>query len=530
MATRLDRMQQPETSINFAELSLRLASLDPAQDSGLLTAVCELLQAGLGAAFVAFYAIESGAGGLTRLACCGRTPGANPSVAIIEPLRKSGGLAFIDRPFPTQPGTSGVVEEDNRLTLGLLSPRESKSCAARYVVLATGLPVEWRSLADTRRQEMELVRAQVFQLICLYKAQQQQPRQAISKKQSRRLKDALESALREAGTIAEAVENFARLVHTQCAVSAIAVAYPGPASQSRTLLCLNEPATNVEVEALFEHLRADAQLRSLLGNVNFDNETLVYGSDCIKRASAGKRADRDAELLHYQQRSGLQAVASCFLREQASLDSELREEMLEALRLLVNFVRTEELRELVANLQSVDALTGLCNERQFYALAEREFDRATRYDLQLALILIDIDHFRDLNEAYGADAGDAVLKELARLVGENVRTTDIASRYGKERFVVLLPETSDRSAEQLAGRIRRYIENYSFFLPNSNVYVKVTASIGVSSHIDHKPASLAQFIEFADTALYFAKRNGRNQVVDYSYVLSLMIGETRNAG
>jgi two-component system cell cycle response regulator len=80
----------------------------------------------------------------------------------------------------------------------------------------------------------------------------------------------------------------------------------------------------------------------------------------------------------------------------------------------------------------------------------------------------------------------------------------------------------------MANRLRRFIENNSFYIPNTNVFIKVTVSIGVAGYLDHKPTSLAQFIEFADTALYFAKRAGRNQVVGYSHVISMMMRDTES--
>jgi diguanylate cyclase (GGDEF)-like protein len=181
-------------------------------------------------------------------------------------------------------------------------------------------------------------------------------------------------------------------------------------------------------------------------------------------------------------------------------------------------------------MQTHDSLTGLYNQRHFYSLLDREFDRARRYNVPLSLLIVDIDHFKDVNEAYGPEAGDLVLQELSRIIIENKRTTDIVSRYSGERFVIVLPETHNRNAELMANRIRRYVENNSFFIPNSSVFIKVTASVGVASYLEHKPASTAQFVEIADSALYFAKLNGRNQVVNYSYVLNMMLGTTPNQG
>ncbi len=161
-------------------------------------------------------------------------------------------------------------------------------------------------------------------------------------------------------------------------------------------------------------------------------------------------------------------------------------------------------------------------------MLDREFDRAARYSSALNLLFVDIDHFKDINDSYGFEVGDKVLLDLARIISENMRGSDFASRYSGERFVVVLPETNYGNAEVMAERLRRYVENHSFYIPNSSVFIKVTASIGVASYLDHRPASVAQFIEYADTALYFAKRNGRNQVVGYGYVMSLMVTETKN--
>jgi len=181
-------------------------------------------------------------------------------------------------------------------------------------------------------------------------------------------------------------------------------------------------------------------------------------------------------------------------------------------------------------MQTVDSLTGLYNERHFYQMVEREFDRASRYNVPLGMLVIDVDHFKDVNETYGYETGDMLLQEISRILMENMRTTDIVSRYSGERFVVVLPETHYKNSEIMANRLRRFIENNSFFIPNTNVFIKVTVSIGVASYLDHNPTSLAQFIEFADTALYFAKRNGRNQVVGYSYVINLMMRDTESEG
>jgi diguanylate cyclase (GGDEF)-like protein len=193
---------------------------------------------------------------------------------------------------------------------------------------------------------------------------------------------------------------------------------------------------------------------------------------------------------------------------------------------LMLYVKKSQLLELNSGLQTVDALTGLYNERHFFQILEREFDRADRYRVPLSVQVFDVDHFKDVNEAYGFETGDLLLREVSRILMENIRNTDIVCRYGGKRFILLLPETHAKNSEILANRLRRYIENYSFYIPVTNVFIKATVSVGVASYLEHQPSSAAQFIEYADTALYFAKRNGRNQVVGYGYVLNLMAGDT----
>ena len=172
-----------------------------------------------------------------------------------------------------------------------------------------------------------------------------------------------------------------------------------------------------------------------------------------------------------------------------------------------------------------DELTGLASERQFHQFLQREFDRARRYNAPLSLIFCDLDHFRDINEQYGFDSGDGVLIDVAHIILDSARSTDLVSRYGGEKFVIVLPETYLKQAEVLADRMRHFIASHPFYIAKDNVLVKATASFGVASFQDHKPVTPAQFIEFAETALYFAKRTGRNQVTSYSYVLDLLLKE-----
>ncbi len=187
---------------------------------------------------------------------------------------------------------------------------------------------------------------------------------------------------------------------------------------------------------------------------------------------------------------------------------------------------------MVANqeLEYQDNLTGLFNQRHFYYLVEREFERSMRYNVPFSILFVDIDHFKDINDTYGFEEGDNILREISRIILDNHRSTDLISRYSGERFVLALPETHLREAEMVANRLRRLIAGHTFYVAPENIFIKVTASIGVASFLDHRPRSVAQFIEFADTALYFAKRNGRNQVVSYTYVINMMMKDSGGHG
>lgn len=166
-------------------------------------------------------------------------------------------------------------------------------------------------------------------------------------------------------------------------------------------------------------------------------------------------------------------------------------------------------RELLS-YANFDGLTKLYNHRIFYHFLGNEVSRAKRYKNQLALFMIDIDHFKHVNDTYGHQVGDVVLEELSRLICDKVRKPDIVCRYGGEEITIILPETSKREALQLAERLRSCVELFAFN-SSSGQPVNITISIGVSffSELNDTVASL---VSVADTALYKAKNKGRNCV------------------
>jgi len=160
-------------------------------------------------------------------------------------------------------------------------------------------------------------------------------------------------------------------------------------------------------------------------------------------------------------------------------------------------------------LSVTDPLTGLYNRRHFEDNLEREFLRASRYKNNLSFAIIDVDFFKKVNDTYGHSAGDYILKEVAYLILQGFRKTDMVFRYGGEEFAVIITETPVETAVIPLERLRKSIEEYPFNYDGQNI--KVTISIGVSE-INEKTQTVHQLFEAADKALYKAKENGRNQI------------------
>lgn len=158
-------------------------------------------------------------------------------------------------------------------------------------------------------------------------------------------------------------------------------------------------------------------------------------------------------------------------------------------------------------LSLTDALTGLYNRRHFDNTVEREFLRSKRYGGDLTLAIIDIDFFKKINDTYGHLCGDYILKEVAYLIMDNFRKTDMVFRYGGEEFVILLTETSLSQAEIPMERLRKTIEEQEFCYENNKI--KVTISAGVAANTSE---TVNEFLNTADKALYEAKTSGRNRI------------------
>jgi diguanylate cyclase (GGDEF)-like protein len=157
----------------------------------------------------------------------------------------------------------------------------------------------------------------------------------------------------------------------------------------------------------------------------------------------------------------------------------------------------------------VDSLTKLFNRRHFDLALEREIARAQRQQLPLSLVMVDVDRFKSVNDAYGHVSGDEVLCHVAEIMRASARKSDVLARYGGEEFVLILVGTPSDRARQVAERVRKAVEDQPVRL-GAKGSIPVTISLGVADY-DGAEAPLA-LIERADAALYRAKAGGRNQV------------------
>ena len=166
----------------------------------------------------------------------------------------------------------------------------------------------------------------------------------------------------------------------------------------------------------------------------------------------------------------------------------------------------------LAILSRTDGLTQLFNRNHWQQCIEAEFKRYIRSQHISSLVMLDIDHFKDVNDNYGHLVGDDVIRHLAKVIREQVRETDISGRYGGEEFVILLADTHAEDSLVFAERLRKIVEE-SVVIYN-DIEIKYTVSIGIAE-VDPTYTSVSQWLEHVDNALYQSKDNGRNKVTTY---------------
>jgi len=162
--------------------------------------------------------------------------------------------------------------------------------------------------------------------------------------------------------------------------------------------------------------------------------------------------------------------------------------------------RNQELQEMALR----DRMTGFYNHNHTFEILSQECSRARRHDYPLSIVMLDVDHFKRINDSYGHLVGDQVLIKSSEIIKSCVRNVDIVGRYGGEEFLIILPQTPLMGAVDVAERIRREFYRHEFGIPN----LRVTLSLGVAQYDEEEPE---RFVDRADQELYRSKQNGRNQ-------------------
>ncbi len=197
-------------------------------------------------------------------------------------------------------------------------------------------------------------------------------------------------------------------------------------------------------------------------------------------------------------------------RNRAAIDAELARRIEKLCVIMGVYLRLGDLYSELRETSVTDGLTGLRNHRYFQDRLGQELTRAGRYGNKLALLLLDIDHFKQVNDTHGHPAGDAVLAALARVLEANIREVDFVARYGGEEFAVVLIEANREDAELVATRLLREVRSLEIALPTGQL--SVTISLGVALYPDHAAGKQA-LVDRADEALYQAKHSGRDRFV-----------------
>ncbi len=174
-------------------------------------------------------------------------------------------------------------------------------------------------------------------------------------------------------------------------------------------------------------------------------------------------------------------------------------------------VKLEAVNKKLERLSITDGLTGFYNMRYMHQLLESEMGRAKRYDLNLSLIMVDLDNFKEINDTFGHPFGDKVLRRVTEKIRRNIRETDWPTRYGGDEFIVILPHTGEDRAVYMAKRIHADIRATKL-MTESGSAVQPSVSIGIAYYPHEKVASKQGIIDMVDKALYKAKQQGRNRI------------------
>ena len=185
-----------------------------------------------------------------------------------------------------------------------------------------------------------------------------------------------------------------------------------------------------------------------------------------------------------------------------------------------NMLKIKELKEKICNITTTDELTGLHNRKFLIERLESEMSRAKRYHSTVSCILFDLDFFKVVNDMYGYEWGDVLLKKIAEMLINLARKEDVVTRYGDEEFMVILPDTTEENAFIFAERFRRDVEKMSVIPAGEDEKhpVRISGGIAAFPYLDGVDENANTLIRYAEHALYNAKKRGKNKVVLFSQV------------
>lgn len=185
-----------------------------------------------------------------------------------------------------------------------------------------------------------------------------------------------------------------------------------------------------------------------------------------------------------------------------------------------NMLKIRELRDKMKTLATTDELTGLHNRKYLLERMEQEISRAKRYATPLSLLLFDLDFFKAVNDIYGYEWGDVLLKSIADKLRNVIRKEDVLTRYGDEEYVVVLPNTSEENAFLFAERFRKEVERMEFIPAGEEERHPITISGGIATFpcVPDTEEDANTIIRYAEHALYNAKKRGKNKIVQFSHL------------
>ncbi len=294
-------------------------------------------------------------------------------------------------------------------------------------------------------------------------------------------------------------------------------------AQTVVAVLLRSQAEAIQAQEVFHYGFSDVERKNILRVLeglqadrleDYKHKTPPLLLNAVVSAAA-RPTGRSPAVLPFYSRGVLQGIIVYILPQ--SVDSGQNVYSHDNLQLIANqtavAIERSYLFESVREVGYTDALTGLANRRFFDFILSREIGRARRYDRSISLMMLDIDHFKQINDTYGHPAGDLILKTMGDLLRNLFRKTDLAARYGGEEFSIILPETELDIVVQMAERFRDAVSRTRFATDNG--FVSLTVSIGVAALPEKGDAmSLPEtdLLQAADQALYKAKKMGRNRV------------------